>query len=180
MFLPPTSILNPIIYPFADKFYPPPILVKHYIWFLPIADLFISLNGVLYGVYQSYFKQSPLFQEVLQYGRDALKKEIFNDFLHLLYFGAKRLEYLNREEWYNIKRLSMDWHFPRLTAFIIWQFVIFERRLLPPNLQLMANSNLVYHVINEQNRLTWRAFGRIILVEDLTDKEDTVVKDNDS
>jgi hypothetical protein len=44
----------------------------------------------------------------------------------------------------------------------------------------MANSNLVYHVIHEQNRLTQRAFGRIILVEDLTDEEDTVVEDNDS
>jgi hypothetical protein len=117
MFLPPTSILDPIIYPFADKFYPPPILVKHHIWFLPVANLFISLNGVLYSVHQSYFEQSPLFQEVLQYGRDeeigtnpcfpisfdTLKKEIFNDFLHLLYFGAERLEYLNREEWCYIK-----------------------------------------------------------------------------
>jgi hypothetical protein len=74
----------------------------------------------------------------------------------------------------------MDWHFPCLTAFIIQQFVIFQRRLLPPNLQLMANSNLVYHVIHEQNQLTQRAFGRIILVEDLTDEEDTVIEDNDS
>jgi hypothetical protein len=133
MFLPPTSILDPIIYPFADKFYLPPILVKHHIWFLPIANLFISLNGVLYGIHQSYYEQSPLFQEVLQYGRDeeigtspcfpipfdTLKKEIFDNFLHLLYFGAERLEYLNREEWYNIKQLSMDWRFPCLTTFII-------------------------------------------------------------
>jgi hypothetical protein len=147
MFLPPTSILDPVIYPFADKFYPPAILIKHHVWFLPVADLFISLNGVLYDVHQSYFQQSPLFQEVLQYGRDeeigvnpcfpipfdTLKKEIFNDFLHLLYFGAEQLEYLNREEWYNIKQLSMDWHFSRLTAFIIQQFVIFRQRLLPLN-----------------------------------------------
>jgi hypothetical protein len=109
MFLPPTSILEPLIYPFADKFYPPAILVKHHIWFLPAANLFISLNRVLYGVHQSYFEQSPLFQEILQYGEneeigtnltypipfDTLKKEIFNDFLHLLYFGTERLEYLD-------------------------------------------------------------------------------------
>jgi hypothetical protein len=44
----------------------------------------------------------------------------------------------------------------------------------------MANSNLVYHVIDEQNRLTQRAFGKIILIEDSTDEEDTVVEDNDS
>jgi hypothetical protein len=44
----------------------------------------------------------------------------------------------------------------------------------------MANLNLVYHVIDKQNRLTRRGFGRTILVEDSTDKEDTVIKDNDS
>jgi hypothetical protein len=108
MFLPPTSILEPIIYPFADKFYPLAILVKHHVWFLPAADLFISLDGILYGVHQSYFDQSPLFQEIIHYGEangigtnsyypipfDTLKKEIFNDFLYLLYFGVKRLEQL--------------------------------------------------------------------------------------
>jgi hypothetical protein len=55
-----------------------------------------------------------------------------------------------------------------------------SRRLLPPNLQLMTNSNLVYHVIDKQNWLMRRAFGRIIIVEDLTDEEDTVIEDNDS
>jgi hypothetical protein len=133
MFLPPTSILKLIIYPFANKFYPPTILVKHHTWFLPTADLFISLNGILYSIHQSYFEQSPLFQEILQYGEDkeiginpcypiffdTLKKEIFNDFLHLLYLRTKQLEYLNREDWVNIKCLCTDWHFPYLTALII-------------------------------------------------------------
>jgi hypothetical protein len=164
MFLPPTSILEPIIYPFADKFYPPAILVKHHTWFLPAADLFISINGVLYGVHQSYFDQSPLFQEILQYREnkeintnpsypipfDTLKKEIFNDFLHLLYFGTEQLEYLRRKDWINIKCLSMDWHFPQLTAHIIRQFFIFQRGLLPQNLWFMANTSLVYHIIDEQ------------------------------
>jgi hypothetical protein len=109
MFLPPTLILDPIIYPFANEFYPPAILVKHHTWFLPAADLFISLDGILYGIHQSYFNQSLLFQKIIQYGEtngiginphhpipfDMLKKEIFNDFLHLLYFGTEQLEYLN-------------------------------------------------------------------------------------
>jgi hypothetical protein len=69
MFLPPTSILEPVIYPFADKFYPLAILVKHHVWFLPATDLFISLNEILYGIHQSYFDQSPLLQEVIHYGR---------------------------------------------------------------------------------------------------------------
>jgi hypothetical protein len=141
MFLPPTSILEPIIYPFADKFYPLAILIKHYVWFLPAADLFISLDGFLYGVHQSYFDQSPLFQEIIHYGEangigtnpyypilfDTLKKEISNDFLYLLYFGVKQLEQLPWENWINIKQLSMDWHFPHVTALIIQQFIILQR-----------------------------------------------------
>jgi hypothetical protein len=72
------------------------------------SDLFISLDGILYGVHQSYFDQSPLFQEIIHYGEadgidtnayhpipfSTLKKEIFNNFLHLLYFGIKQLEQL--------------------------------------------------------------------------------------
>jgi hypothetical protein len=133
MFLPPTSILKPIIYPFANKFYPPAILVKHHVWFLPAADLFISLDGILYSVDQSYFDQSPLFQGIICYGEangigtnpyypipfNTLKKKIFNDFLHLLYFGVEQLEQLPWENWINIKRLSMDWHFPHVTTLII-------------------------------------------------------------
>jgi hypothetical protein len=135
MFLPPTSILKPIIYFFADKFYPLAILIKHHVWFLPAADLFISLNGILYGIHQSYFNQSPLFQEIINYGEangigtnphypipfDTLKKEIFDNFL---YFSIKRLEQLSWENWINIKRLSMDWHFFHVTALIIRQFII--------------------------------------------------------
>jgi hypothetical protein len=77
----------------------------------PAADLFISLNGILYGVHQSYFDQSLLFQEIIHYGEadgigtdphypipfDTLKKEIFDDLLHLLYFSVKRLEQLSWE-----------------------------------------------------------------------------------
>jgi hypothetical protein len=75
------------------------------------ANLFISLNGILYGIHPSYFDQSPLFQEVIHYGEadgigtdphypipfDTLKKEIFDDFLHLLYFSVERLEQLSWE-----------------------------------------------------------------------------------
>jgi hypothetical protein len=194
LFLPLTSILKPIIYPFADKFYPPAILIKHHVWFLPAADLFISPNGILYGDHQSYFDQSPLFQEIIHYGEangigtdshypipfDTLKKEIFDDFLHLLYFAVKRLEQLSQKNWINIKWLSIDWHFPHVTALIIRQFIILRRGLLPPNLRMMANSLLVYRVMDKQVRQTRRAHGRTILVEESTDKEDTIVEDNES
>jgi hypothetical protein len=112
-----------LIYPSTDKPYPPAILVKHHTWFLQDADLFISCDHILYGVHQSYFDQPLLF---IQYGRtneigvnpyhpipfDTLIKEVFNNLLHVLYFGTEHLEHITPEDWLNIKRLSTDWHFP--------------------------------------------------------------------
>jgi hypothetical protein len=74
----------------------------------------------------------------------------------------------------------MDWHFSHITTLIIRQFIILRRQLLPPNLQMMANSLLVYRVIDKQVRQTRRAHGRTILVEESTDEEDTIIEDNDS
>jgi hypothetical protein len=133
MFLPSTSRFNPTIYPSTDKPYPPAILVKHHTWFLQDTNLFISCNHILYGVHQFYFDQSPLFREIIQYRRtnkiginpyhpipfDTLIKEVFNNLLHILYFGTEQLEHLTPEDWLNIKHLSTDWHFPRVTATIV-------------------------------------------------------------
>jgi hypothetical protein len=44
----------------------------------------------------------------------------------------------------------------------------------------MANSLLVYRIFDEQERLSRRIRGRIIIVEESSDEEDTVVEDNDS
>jgi hypothetical protein len=45
---------------------------------------------------------------------------------------------------------------------------------------MMANSLLVYRVMDEQVRLTRRAHGRTILVKESTDEEDTIVEDNNA
>jgi hypothetical protein len=44
----------------------------------------------------------------------------------------------------------------------------------------MANTSLVYHIIDGQAQQTRRAHGQTILVEESTDKESTIVKDNES
>jgi hypothetical protein len=133
MFLPPNSCFNPTIYPSSDKPYPPAILVKHSMWFLKDANLFICHGHFLYGLHLSLFNQSPLFWEIILYGEsneisinpyhpipfDTLMEKVFDNFLYLLYFGTEHMEYLSPNEWLNIKRLSTDWHFPRLTATII-------------------------------------------------------------
>jgi hypothetical protein len=74
----------------------------------------------------------------------------------------------------------MNWHFPHITALIIRQFVLLQRRLLPPNLRMMANLLLVYRAMDKQVRQIKRTHGRTILVEESTDEEDTVVEDNES
>jgi hypothetical protein len=139
MFLPPTSRLNPTIYPSTNKPYPPAILVKHHMWFLQDANLFISCDHILYGVHQSYFDQSLLFQGIIQYGEtneiginpyhpilfDTLIKEVFNNLLHILYFRTEHLEHLTPEDWLNIKCLSTDWHFPQVTATIVRALITF-------------------------------------------------------
>jgi hypothetical protein len=122
MFLPPTSSFNPIVYPSTNKPYPPAILVKNSTWFLKDASLFICHGQELYGIHLSLFNQSPLFREIILYGEsneigtnpyhpipfDTLTKEVFNNFLYLLYYGAEHLEYLSPDEWLNVKRLCTD------------------------------------------------------------------------
>jgi hypothetical protein len=111
---------------------------------------------------------------------DTLIKEIFNNLLHILYFGTEQLEHLTPENWLNIKRLTTNWHFPQVTATIIRTLITFWRRFISPHLWIMANSLPVYQIFDEQEHLSRRIRGRIILVEESSDKEDTVVEDNDS
>jgi hypothetical protein len=126
MFLPPTSSFTPIVYPMSNKPYPPAILVKHSTWFLKNANLFICYGHELYGIHLSLFNQSPLFREIILYGKtneiginpyrpipfDTLTKEVFDNFLYLIYYGAEHLEYLSPGEWLKVKRLCTDWCFP--------------------------------------------------------------------
>jgi hypothetical protein len=123
-FLPFPSVVKSSITPFFDNFYPPPILTKHHTWYLHDADLFISIHGILYGIYQQQLEESILFREVLQHGQnhqigivpfhpipfDILKKEIFDQFLVLLYCGTTTLDYLTRNDWVDIKQLCIDWY----------------------------------------------------------------------
>jgi hypothetical protein len=133
IFLPPTSCFNPVTYPSTNKPYPPVILVKNPTWFLKDADLFICRDHILYSVHLSNFNQSPLFQEIILYGElseigtnpyhpipfNTLTKEVFHNFLYLLYFGTDYLDHLTPRDWLNVKQLSTDWYFPRITANII-------------------------------------------------------------
>jgi hypothetical protein len=194
MFLPPASHFNPATYPSTNKPYPPVILVKNPTWFLKDADLFICRDHILYGVHLSNFNQSPLFREIILYGEsskietnpyhpipfDTLTKEVFYNFLYLLYFGTDHLDHLFPEDWLNVKRLSTDWYFSQITANIIQKLDAIRRRLVSPPLQIMGNLLLVYRVFDEQERLSRRIHGCIIIVEESSEEEDTIIEDNDT
>jgi hypothetical protein len=121
-FLPQCSIIKSSITPFFDNFYPPPILMKHHTWYLHYADLFVSIHSTLYGIHRQQLEESILFQEVLLYGQnlligtiliypipfDDLKKEIFDHFLVLLYYGTTTLNHLTRNDLVDIKQLCID------------------------------------------------------------------------
>jgi hypothetical protein len=44
----------------------------------------------------------------------------------------------------------------------------------------MANSLPVYQIFDEQEQLSRRIHGRVIIVKESSDEEDTIVEDNDS
>jgi hypothetical protein len=194
MFPPPTSCFNPVTHLSTDKPYPPAILVKNPTWFLKDADLFICRDHILYGVHWSNFNQSPLFREIILYGEsskigtnpyhpipfDTLTKEVFHNFLYLLYFGTDHLDHLTLRDWLNIKRLSTDWYFPWITVNIIRKLITIQRQLVPPPFWMMGNLLPVYRVFDEQGWLSRRIHGCTILVEESSDEEYTIVEDNDA
>ena len=145
-FIPLTSILEPAITPTFEQYYPPPVLAKHPIWYSLVANFFISIQGVLYGLHWRHFQSSPLFQEIIPHGEkqlirllprhpipfDILKNDLFDHFLVLLYHGFFQLNHLTKEDWINLKRLCVDWYFPGQTAIIIRKFYNLRHRQLPP------------------------------------------------
>ena len=60
-----TPILQPQSASISSTHYPPPVLVKHPIWYLDHADLFISVQGTLYGVHWAYFDDSSYFHAIM-------------------------------------------------------------------------------------------------------------------
>ena len=58
-------ILQPQFALISSTHYPPPVLVKHPIWYLDHADLFISIQGTLYRVHRAYFDNSSYFCAIM-------------------------------------------------------------------------------------------------------------------
>ena len=153
-FIPSTSVLEVVITPTFEQYYPPPILTKHPVWYSLDANLFILLWGILYGL---HFQNSPFFQEIVSHGEkqlvrlpfNTLKNDLFNHFLVLLYQGSFQLNHLTRDDWIDLGWLCVDWYFPGQTAIIIWKFCDLWHRQLPPMQWLLVLSIPTQQIISD-------------------------------
>src|ERR1700678_4441719 len=191
-FLPPSTTLEPTMIPIFFNFYPPPLLMKHPVWYYPDADLFISIKGSLYGLHQRRFETSVFCNEILRYGKfnkigtipahpipfDALRNDIFEKFLLLLYSSFPSEISFTFYELINLKVLSIDWYFPHQMAIIVRKLFILRQQSLPPFHRFLLQSFNAQHVARQQEYRWRETRRRTIIVEESSDEEETVVGDN--
>ena len=127
-------ILQPQFASISSTHYPPPVLVKHPIWYLDHADLFISIWGTLYGVHQAYFDDSSYFCAIMDVLNpifiiprgyqpqrpipfDNLDEMLLHQLISYLY---KPTEFPNnRPAWESLKQISIGWYMPQITAMAV-------------------------------------------------------------
>ena len=191
-FLPPNTILEPTMIPTFFNFYPPPLLTKHPLWYYFDADLFISIEGSLYGLHQRRFDTSVFFKEILRYGEfnkigtnpahpipfDALRIDLFEKFLSLIYSSFPSELSFTFYELIDLKVLSIDWYFPHQTAIIVRKLFILRQQSLPPFHRFLLQSFTAQHVARQQEYRWRETRRRTIIVEESSDEEETVVGDN--
>jgi len=175
--------------------YPPSIMVKHALWYLPDADLFITVRSILFGLHHSHFvPESSYFQSImdeiepcrtaargsnpsLPIAFNGLECSLFTAFLHLLYYPDNFQA--NEYGWYKLKSLARDWKFPRIAARAFQELEIIERRrrtyvLAPPFLP-----NLTEEIVKRQ-RDYWRSKHQFTPISEYLGEEIWDVTSDDS
>ena len=126
--------------------YPPPIIVKHHIWYFPDADFFLSSKGVVFGLHLHHFAPSEYFQLLLNpvapnnntpLGTTCLRPLPFDDlehepltiFLYALYYPQNFLGTVH--EWRTVRFLSIGWGFDYLAGVALRQLLTIQRSRLP-------------------------------------------------
>ena len=133
-----TPILQPQFASISFTHYPPPVLVKHPIWYLNHANLFISIQGTLYGVHWAYFNNSSYFHAIMDildpifiipWGYQPQWPIPFNNLdemlLHqLISYLYKFTEFPNnRPAWELLKQISVGWYMPQITAMAVQKLI---------------------------------------------------------
>ena len=190
-FLPSLTKHEPDITPMFFKHYPPTMMQKHPIWYLPNADLFISIDGNLFGLYRHHFESSTLFKEILEYNKDYgigqiplrpipfddLRIQVFLNFLHFLHDSFSFTESnggdLSHSDWMDVKNLCEDWYFPNQIGEIL-RMLYWRRVSKFPLLQRkLVQTTTYFQAVRRQREMRRNQWERMIIEED---KE--IIEDN--
>jgi hypothetical protein len=147
--------------------YPPPVVVKHYMWYYHDANLFIIIRGIVYGLHRQIFEKSDTFlttHEIEEPGYDTLRgatpllpiplndleTRLFDNFLNYVYYP----EYFTGSEndLLEIRGLCITWGFYDLSATTLIEVLNRRRRHLPLTMRPPLFPSLVYEIIDRQRR----------------------------
>ena len=158
-------VTNNMTTPISISPYPPPIMVKHSLWRHNNADLFISINGLT--LHRRRFENSHYFQLLLAHleterlfprGRtfskplafDNLSEPLFTLFLCLLYDEENFTA--TEDEWYAIKRLSINWQFGHQTAIALRMIAYIREQRIPRIHRRLVNGLMTRGIREERTR----------------------------
>ena len=163
-----TPILQPQFTSISSTHYPPPVLVKHPIWYLDHADLLISTWGTLYGVHQVYFDDSSYFCAIMDVldplfiipqgyqpqqpiPCDNLDKMLLHRLISYLY---KPMEFPNnRSAWESLKRISIGWYIPQITATAVQKLINIQYQNMLLSQHTMLQHFTTYTVACQQRMM---------------------------
>ena len=164
-----------ILLPFYDlnshQFPPltPTVLVKHPIWYLDHANLFISVWGTLYGVHWAYFDDSNYFRAIMDIlnplfviprGYLPHRPVPFNNLdemlLHwLISYLYKPTEFPNiKSTWELLKWISIGWYMPQVAAMAIWKLINIQYQNMPLS-QCTMLQHFTTHAVSCQQWMMW-------------------------
>ena len=150
--------------------YPPPILTKHHIWYSNDANFFISICGILFGLYRTYFLQSCYFQFIMDVAEpkqpvpkrsQALYPIPFNNLNQLSFTCFLSFFYHpnnfagTKWDWKNIQDYCIDWYLPEHMAITTQKIIkIWYNSFTHTKRQALQRVSLSYEMINWQCQYT--------------------------
>jgi len=161
--------------------YPPLTLVKHPSWFLDNADLFLSHNGILFGLHQDMFLSS-YFSTVLQTiepGRTAAQGTIpafpipCNDISQTTLLSFILLRYYprsfttTRDNWLAIRSLALKWGFTQVIVRSLHELKHLDRLRLSSRRRQSFNLTSPYFVNTVQLQQLGNQHVQAAITEDV-------------
>jgi hypothetical protein len=125
--------------------YAPLTLIKHPSWFLDNADLFLSHNGILFGLHQDMFLSSyfSIILQTIEPGRTAAQGTLptspipCNDISQTTLLSFILLRYhprsftTTRDNWLAIRSLALKWGFTQVIVRSLHELKHLDRLRLP-------------------------------------------------